>query len=105
MPGEMDERETKRIWQVAGKISGNEADNLKVFRIGGQIIARIIEWSKRVDGDCAPGTSEEEIDKVLQAHENSEERLEALFRFIDERVEEAFRYGYYAAVEDGEIKP
>lgn len=101
---ELDERETRRIWQVAKKVSGNGADDLKVFRAASQIVARLTEWDGRQDSACAPGPGKEGIDEVLQANGNPDELLDVLFEFINERVEEAFRYGYCAAIEDGNLK-
>lgn len=118
----IDAGEAKRIWDVAVKISkaktvrqvcdkwgklaklegGGDLSRqplaiTDVFYVG-KIVARI--EANRDDLSCAPGASTEDIDEILQAHENSEALLEALFSYTVAAVDQAFRYGYYAALED-----
>lgn len=125
---ELDVREAKRLWEVAGIISGNDVldsvhKKIELFGklegrqidfyqsvalakalLAEEILAQVTVRLSRGDLSCAPGTTTEDIDEILQAHENSEALLEALFSYTVAAVDQAFRYGYYAAIEDGNLK-
>lgn len=121
---ELDVREARRLWEVAGIINGNDVlgsvrKKMKFFSklegrqidfyqcealdkalLAEKILVRVTERLSCGDLSCAPGASTEDIDEILQAHENSEALLEALFSYTVAAVDQAFRYGYYAALED-----
>lgn len=125
---ELDVREAKRLWEVAGIINGNDVldsvhKKIELFGklegrqidfyqsvalskalLAEEILAQVTVRLSRGDLSCAPGTTTEDIDEILQAHENSEALLEALFSYTVAAVDQAFRYGYYAAIEDGNLK-
>lgn len=125
---ELDVREAKRLWEVAGIISGNDVldsvhKKIELFGklegrqidfyqsvalskalLAEEILAQVTVRLSRGDLSCAPGASTEDIDEILQAHKNSEALLEALFSYTVAAVDQAFRYGYYAAIEDGNLK-
>lgn len=125
---ELDVREAKRLWEVAGIISGNDVldsvhKKIELFGklegrqidfyqsvalskalLAEEILAQVTVRLSRGDLSCAPGAPTEDIDEILQAHKNSEALLEALFSYTVAAVDQAFRYGYYAAIEDGNLK-
>lgn len=125
---ELDVREAKRLWEVAGIINGNDVldsvrKKIELFGklegrqidfyqsvaldkalLAEEILAQVTVRLSRDDLSCAPRTSTEDIDEILQAHKNSEALLEALFSYTVAAVDQAFRYGYYAAIEDGNLK-
>lgn len=114
---EIDEQETERAWRVVERISECKSDRqvcerlgkltalkdgqelIKIFQIG-KIITRVTARLEREDATCPPGAALEDIDEILQTHENSEALLYALFNYTASCVDKAFRYGYYAALED-----
>lgn len=123
---EIDGREVKRIWQVAGKMINSYTapqirKDLETFteiekrQIGydqgiamekalnaGKILTRVTDRIAREDLSCAPGADTDGIEEVLKKYGcNPEDALvDALFVYASNCVDKAFRYGYYAAMED-----
>lgn len=121
---EIDEREAERVWQVAKRISegksarqicdrwgkhteleggrdlsGQPLVMISVFQIG-KIITRVTDRLSRGNLACPPGANPEIIDEIIQKYKNSEQLQEALFANTAAACDKAFRYGYYAALED-----
>lgn len=120
----MTEKEMERVRQVMGRlpipqsettrallrhmkeqIPGVEADLFlleSAFDMA-QILGRV-EKALDDDGEAvAPGVSLEDIEDILEANQDRRAQINALFKYAVAAVDEAFRYGYYAALENENV--
>lgn len=120
----MTEKEMERVQQVMGglpmsqsktkrallrhmkeQIPDMEADLLlleSAFNMA-QVLGRV---EKALDDDreaIAPGVSLEDIEDILEANQSQSAQANALFKYAVAAVDEAFRYGYYAALESEKV--
>lgn len=120
----MSEKEMERVQQVMGglpvsqsetkrallrhmkeQIPDMEADLLlleSAFNMA-QVLGRV-EKAMDDDGEAvAPGVSLEDIEDILEANQGRRAQANALFKHVTAAVDEAFRYGYYAALESERV--
>lgn len=103
----MPENKTKRMLLEKTKryIVETEADSFlleKVFNMA-QVLGRV-EKAMNAEGEAAvPGIDLGEIEDILEANQGRSAQINALFKYAVAAVDEAFRYGYYAALENENV--
>lgn len=103
----MPENKTKRMLLEKTKryIVETEADSFlleKVFNMA-QVLGRV-EKAMNAEGEAAvPGIDLGEIEDILEANQGQSAQANALFEYAAAAVGEAFRYGYYAALENENV--
>lgn len=103
----MSQSKTKRalLRHMKEQIPDMEADLLlleSAFNMA-QVLGRV---EKALDDDreaIAPGVSLEDIEDILEANQGRSAQINALFKYAVAAVDEAFRYGYYAALENENV--
>lgn len=68
-----------------------------------QVLGRV-EKAMNAEGEAAvPGIDLGEIEDILEANQGRSAQINALFKYAVAAVDEAFRYGYYAALESEKV--
>lgn len=120
----MTEKEMERVQQVMGglpvsqsetkrallrhmkeQIPDMEADLLlleSAFNMA-QVLGRVEKAMDRDREAAVPGVSLEDIEDILEANQSQSAQANALFEYAAAAVDEAFRYGYYAALESENV--
>lgn len=103
----MSQSKTKRalLRHMKEQIPDMEADLLlleSAFNMA-QVLGRV-EKAMNAEGEAAvPGIDLGEIEDILEANQGRSAQINALFKYAVAAVDEAFRYGYYAALESEKV--